>query len=299
LIALSNRHPTSEIDPTAGIRNSVFLSFRDTHLRRRIVLLLIFPTIREEVMRALWLGFLLLVAGPALAGEKLVSTEVDLRTVLNFKATDAAVQKMLPEGWELNSPAAGPTKGFNIAVVLVDRLLAADAEGKPVVSYRGAALAIPAKKKTSDTAGAMIVGGLFEPSGAPGAYGVFTAAQTTIERKTVTDPGGKSMIEETWQFKASDGSSIEVEVHFVRGIPVKGKAESKVFSATRPDFHRIYRFEQATDVVRSTATAVDRVTKFSFEASGAKLAPLFDGSQQLISVISVPWYSRHTYLPGW
>jgi hypothetical protein len=253
---------------------------------------------REEVMRASWLGFLLLAAGPALAEEKLVGAEVDLRTVLSFKATDAAVQKMLPEGWDANSPTAGPSKGFNLNVVLVDRQLAADAEGKPIVSYRGAALVIPAKKKASGAAGAMVVGGLFEPAGAPGAYGVFTAAQTAIERKTHTDAGGKSVIEETWQFKAGDGNSIEVQIQFTRGIPAKGKAETKVFSAARPDFYRIYRIEQATDVVRSTGTGLDRVTKLSFKASGDKLAPLFDGSEQLVSVTSVPWYSRHTYLPG-
>ena len=33
-------------------------------------------------------------------------------------------------------------------------------------------------------------------------------------------------------------------------------------------------------------------------AAGEKIAPLFDGSQQLISVTSIPWYSRQVYLPG-
>jgi hypothetical protein len=71
-----------------------------------------------------------------------------------------------------------------------------------------------------------------------------------------------------------------------------------VFSGAKPDFFRIYRVEQAIDVVRSTATAVDRVTKLSFKASGDKLGSLFDGTEQLISVVSVPWYSRQLYLPG-
>ena len=30
----------------------------------------------------------------------------------------------------------------------------------------------------------------------------------------------------------------------------------------------------------------------------AKIAPLFDGSQQLIAVTSVPWYARQVSLPG-
>ena len=42
----------------------------------------------------------------------------------------------------------------------------------------------------------------------------------------------------------------------------------------------------------------DRLKKVTFKASGEKLSPLFDGSEKLISVISVPWYQREIYLPG-
>ena len=51
-------------------------------------------------MRAFVLGFLLLAAGPTLAAEKYVGSNVDARTILAFKAPDAAVKKFLPEGWE-------------------------------------------------------------------------------------------------------------------------------------------------------------------------------------------------------
>ena len=56
----------------------------------------------------------LVLAHPALAQEKVVGNNIDVRTLLAFKASDAAVQKVLPEGWEVNSPAAGATKGFNL-----------------------------------------------------------------------------------------------------------------------------------------------------------------------------------------
>ena len=81
-------------------------------------------------------------------------------------------------------------------------------------------------------------------------------------------------------------------------MPTTSKTNPNVHSAAKPDFYRIYRIEQAVDVVRSTATGVDRVTKLSFKASGGKLGQLFDGTEQLISVISVPWYTRQLYLPG-
>jgi hypothetical protein len=45
-------------------------------------------------MRALLLGFLLLVAEPTLAAEKYVGSNVHSRTILAFKVADAAVQKL-------------------------------------------------------------------------------------------------------------------------------------------------------------------------------------------------------------
>jgi len=42
---------------------------------------------------------------------------------------------------------------------------------------------------------------------------------------------------------------------------------------------------------------IDRATRFTIKASGPKLAPLFDGTQQVMSIISVPYYSRLIYVP--
>ena len=69
-----------------------------------------------------------------------------------------------------------------------------------------------------------------------------------------------------------------------------------LYSAVKPDFYRIYRYEQSADVVRGAG--VDRVQKVVIKAAGPKLAPLLDGSEQLLGVTSVPWYARQTYLPG-
>ncbi|MGB7184456.1 MAG: hypothetical protein WBD51_21170, partial [Burkholderiaceae bacterium] len=60
------------------------------------------------------------------AGEKLSGTNVDVRTLLFFSAPDAAVQKVVPEGWEIGSPPKGPFKGFNLVLVLIDSVSALD-----------------------------------------------------------------------------------------------------------------------------------------------------------------------------
>ena len=94
-------------------------------------------------MRKGVLAILLLLAHPAFASEKdkLYSSTLDVRTVLSFKVADSAAQKMLPEGWQVEPPNTGPSKGTNLSVVLVDQILAQDAEGKPIDAVRGAALA--------------------------------------------------------------------------------------------------------------------------------------------------------------
>jgi hypothetical protein len=97
-------------------------------------------------MRAFFLGLLLLAAGPALAAEKFVGGNVDARTTLAFKAPEAAVQKFLPEGWELDVATSGPAKDINLRLTFIDRLTAHDAEGKALDPARITTLSIPAKR---------------------------------------------------------------------------------------------------------------------------------------------------------
>jgi hypothetical protein len=245
---------------------------------------------------------LLGLALPAFAqsekSEKFVGTQADIRTVLHFKVSDAAIKKLLPAGWEVDSPASGPYNGVNFRMTFIDRLLSRDPEGKPSTPLRYVVWAIPAKKTGAEAQGTMIGGGFAShPSGAPGAYGSYVKAEANVERKIRTDAAEISSVEESWEFRAGDGDEIEFQIQYLRGMPTQSKAEVNVYSAIKPDFYRIYRLEQAVDVLRG-AGAPDRVQKISFKASGATLGPIFDGSEQLISVTSIPWYTRSTYLPG-
>jgi hypothetical protein len=132
--------------------------------------------------------------------------------------------------------------------------------------------------------------------GVPGPYGVSVHAPANMERKVRIDPAGIGTVEESWEFKSQDGDSIQLQIQYARGASTPDKAETKFYSAAKPEFYRIYRSEQSTDVVRSPAA--DRVQKVLFKASGPTLWPLFDGSEQLIGVTSDPWYTRQTFLPA-
>lgn len=232
------------------------------------------------------------------AAEKPVGTYGELRTVLSFKVPDANAQKLLPEGWQLSPASTGPSKDANLNVVLIDVLTVQNPDGSPGETYRAAVLVVPAKKKGTDATVAMVVGGLAStPGSVPGAYGNFTLASTTVDRHIHTDPAGKSNVEEAWEFKGDGGDAIQLQLQFVRGVAARSKLEVMPHSGVKPDFYRIYRIEQAADVVRSTATGTDRAEKYVFKATGAKLSPLFDGSEQLVSITSLPFYTRQISLP--
>jgi hypothetical protein len=241
-----------------------------------------------------------LAASPniASAAEKPVGTYGEHRTVLAFRVPDAAAQKLLPEGWQASPVSTGPSKDANLNVVFVDLLTVQNADGSPGETYRVAALVVPAKKKGTDVTVPMVVGGFAStPSYVPGAYGTFTLASATIDRHIHTDPAGKTNVEESWEFKGDGGDAIQLQLQFDRGIAARSKAETMPHSGVKPDFYRIYRIEQAADVVRSIPNNTDRAQKYAFKAAGAKLASLFDGSEQLVSITSLPFYTRQVSLP--
>lgn len=248
-------------------------------------------------MRALMLVVLLSFAVPSYANEKLVGSNVDVRTTIAFKVSDAAVQQLVPEGWDISPPAAGPIAGSNVFVVLIDSFSNTGAEGSPAAPFRGVVLAIPVKKKGAIPAVIMVVYGITAKEGVPGAYGNYVPGRASIERMERFSTDGKATADETWLFKTEDGNAVDVHVEYERGRMAQSKIEQQIHSGAKPEFFRIYRVNQVAEILRSTATGADRVSKFSFKATGAKLAPLFDGSERLIGIISTPSYSRTIFLP--
>ena len=250
-------------------------------------------------MRKLLVALLMFAASPALAEDNLKPSAVDasVRTLLAFKVPDAVVQKYLPPGFESNPVAAGPAKGSNLGITLIDYIMVQDPEGKPMPPRNAVVINMPAKKTATGEAVAIVFNGFTVPAGVPGPYSVFGPADITIDRTSHSDPDGKTVVKESWQAKGADGSALAVGLEFIRGTPARGKVEAKLHSAAKPDFFRVYRYEQGADVVKSSATGVDRVTNFSFKATGPRLAPIFDGNEQLLAITSVPSYSRTIYLP--
>jgi hypothetical protein len=226
----------------------------------------------------------------------------DHRTYLYFQVPEATVRRVLPDGWQAAPPQTGPTQGANLVVILLDQLMAQDAQGRPAGGGRnqGVALFVPARNVASGAAGLMVFGGFSaKPEGSPGAYGVYARADIRMDRTIHVGPGDAYRGEERWTVagEGEGGDRLEVRLRYTAATPTRATAEARAHSARNPDYYRIYRVEQGNDFVRSGPAGVNRAEEFSFAASGPQLGALFDGSEQLVAILSVPSYARRVFLP--
>lgn len=80
----------------------------------------------------------------------------------------------------------------------------------------------------------------------------------------IRQPHTPAIVEESWELQSRDGDSIQLQIQYVRGTMTTRKVETVTYSAAKPDFYRIYRSEQSSDVVRDSES--DRVQTFVFKA---------------------------------
>jgi len=236
---------------------------------------------------------------PAAWAETLVETNVDSRLNLQFRVAEAALKSWVPAPWQINPATSGPGKDANLTVVLLQRLLVLDPDGKPTpgATHRTVALVVPAKNpQTNESAPVVIRVYTADPQGVPGPYKNSVKASVRREftlRGDGNEPGAGN---EQWQMQ-TNGGSIEVQVAYQRGVPSRSKGESKVYSAVEPTFFRLYRVDQGVDVVKSVPAGIDRLQSYRFRSTVTELARLFDGSEQLIAASVIPWYVREVRLP--
>ena len=258
-------------------------------------------------MRTRWLAvsiaLTLIVAAPGLRpaawAETLVETNVDSRLNLQFRVAEAALKSWVPTPWQINPAASGPGKDANLTVVLLQRLLVLDPDGKPTpgATHRTVAVVVPAKNTQTDESAPVVIRVFTaDPQGVPGPYKNSVKASVRRELSLKGDGNEPGAGSEHWQMQ-TNGGSIEVQLAYQRGVPSRSKGESKVYSAVEPTFFRLYRVDQGVDVVKSVPAGIDRVQKYRFRSTVTELARLFDGSEQLVAISVIPWYFREVRLP--
>ncbi|MCC7487103.1 MAG: hypothetical protein IT529_19195 [Burkholderiales bacterium] len=229
----------------------------------------------------------------AVRGETFVGRGIESRTFLYFRVPGPALRQFVPEGFEVRPPGSGPGAGANLLAAFVDQSTALDAGGEPQDTMRYVLFEIPVRAPDTDAAAWLLVAGL--STGGAGVYGTNSEAEARVERRIRHDGAGTA-IEEAWDFEAGGGERVSLRLRFSRGPVSVGEVESRVYSQVRPRFYRIYRVEQAVDVVRPPAGA-SRPAEVAFEAAGGRLAQLFEGAVHPFAVVSVPVYARRIFLP--
>lgn len=230
------------------------------------------------------------------SAQRVTEWSIESRTTLSFRVNEGAVQRLLPPGWTAAPSTAATNRGGNLTVVLIERQLVLDGQGKLLRTgtSRYVVLAVPARNAANEV-NTVIVGGLSpEGSGAYGAY--LTAGIARVERSAAAQGEDAGQATEHWEFAAASGEHLELRLSFRRAAPVRSHVETTMRSGTHPEVTRTYRIDQAVDLLRSAATD-DRIVALTFSATGPSFASLFDGAEQLLSVTSLPWYAREVAVP--
>lgn len=242
-----------------------------------------------------------LPAAAAAQAEKHTQSTLESRMVVSLRVNAEDLQRRLPAPWQVQPAASGPTKDANLNVSFIERALDLDAEGKPTAhpSYRVIALGVPARNPQTNESGPMLVR-LYHtsPDHVPGFYKVAELVEITRELKIAGRNLELGAASDQWSMKDERGNTVDLQVTYQRGVPSRVKLEARPRSGLDPSIWRLYRVEQANDVLKSMASGVDRTTALRFQAKLAEFASLFDGSEQVLAVTSVPWYTRQTFVPA-
>src|SRR6202521_3425920 len=133
----------------------------------------------------------LLLTPQATFAQSLLEQAAEHRFQLDFHVSDAALQKMLPAGWEPVIATQGPAKDCNIRLIFIDRVDVTGADNAPKTSSQLVYLAVPVKQTGTTNAGQMIIAGLVaDAKESPGPFGNYTPATTAkVQRSVSIDKG--------------------------------------------------------------------------------------------------------------
>jgi hypothetical protein len=240
------------------------------------------------------------VAPPPAGADTLVENSAEFRFQLDFHVNDAALQKLLPAGWEPAVATQGPAKDCNLRVIFIDRVDVTKPDNTPKTTDQLVYIAIPVKETATNSAGQMIVNGLVsDAKEAPGPFGNYVHAPSVKVSRSFNSADGVTAGEENWEFTGANGERLETHVKYERGAARRNPtAEVKFFDPSKPDSYQIFKVDSGLDIMKNASVPVkDRVKEFSYKVTGGPVGALFDGTEKALSWDSFHWYNRGIYTP--
>lgn len=230
------------------------------------------------------------------------------RTMIALQANPAALQRRLPNGWQLAPYAGDDLRGMSLrdANVLIpfDEVFAVRthdsvAHGLPQVSY--IAFVSQARNETTGELGHVHWFTYTEdPDAVPGKYRDGVLAEVTRSQTFTKERRGETRVQESFSAVADSG-----EVHLSLAYDQGGEwliwttadePNLPLYAARDPHIVRVYQEDQVLNVVRSVPLNVDRVSEISLDIRG-ELADVFDGSERVIAVVIQRPYMRQVHVP--
>jgi hypothetical protein len=239
------------------------------------------------------------VALPTFAqAETLVESNLLCRIYLAYKVDQAAAQAWLPTPWKLASIPKGPFKDSNLWIILDDRFLNQDAEGKPTMGGTIRLLAPVVFGKNPQTgAFSSFVVPVYSPLDDPGRFKnnvKATVSRESTRKGTNFEPGAGT---EVWKVQDSAGGILEFQMEYQMTAPKRVTKTIKPRSNVEPDLFHVFRDDYATFLVKSIPAGIDRVKNYKLNVTISELSKLFNGSEQLIGISVNPIYVRQQILP--
>lgn len=231
-----------------------------------------------------------------------VEDDYERRLTLGFAVNPQAIQALLPPSWTTAPMAAGPSAGANLLLAFRNRLHTVhyDAAGAPAAGTpeHGVIFLASAINPATRQPALRVVSTLSaDPGGVPGAYSNAVLVKVDMKQDFAVSSGTQSVADEKWTVTASDGGTLTLHVRYGVGIPNDSDTRITMFGGPDPDFYRVYRTQKGSDVILSVAERRDKVDAYEFHACMKQLSALFDGSEQLRSIVADPWYHRQVFLP--
>lgn len=239
-----------------------------------------------------------LLAATAALGQSLVQSTMENRVLLAFHVNEAAVQEMLPEGWMPVTLPQGPVAGSNLIASFFDRLLILDGAGNPADPASSPVLAFVTYARKEGVEGVRsFVTGVYEVPPVVDPFGNSEAAQITREAGMTYGPDGRFRSED-WSVKPESGGEFSFSLDYkVTGYNWSPGGKSMPFSPVEPDFHQIYQYDQLAELAMNATLGRELNGDVSFTADVPALSGLFDGTESLVAIVSIPVYVREVYEP--
>jgi hypothetical protein len=228
------------------------------------------------------------------------------RTLIAVEANAAALQRRLPDGWELAPYAGDDLRGTslrraNMLLPFHEVYALRNKNGPPAGLSQVSYVAFISQARNEAT-GAM---GHFhwflyteDPAGVPGKYRDGKLAHITRSQIFTKEQRGETQVRESFSAGADDGE-IKLSLTYLQGGMVAWSTAEKpnlpLYAAKDPSIVRWYQEDQVINIVRSDPLKIDAVSEMSLKVEG-ELSDVFDGNERVVAVVIQRPYMRQVFV---